>query len=244
MANLANNKPTIILLHPGGVLHSVWLPFIRNWQSHYHILAPDLQPQPQLSIPQMAAQISALIPKETKEPVWLVGASLGANVALQIATMMPHLVAGLVLDSAQVGGAPPTAVRHAIKLAKILLKLIPQALITRLLMTQFKNYETADQNLIRQELDKVGKMGFINHIEAHFDYDVRHNLNQIRVPTLILAGAKDRLTKAGEPAKLQAGIPTAQLIVVPEAGHVTFLAEPTRFQQCVTDFLLHAQEKV
>ncbi|MCB8943483.1 MAG: alpha/beta hydrolase [Ardenticatenaceae bacterium] len=242
MTQLAN-KPTLVLLHPGGVLHSVWMPFIRRWQSQYHILAPDLQPQQLLSISQLAAQVAALIQSETRRPVWLVGASLGANVALQIATTMPHQVAGLVLDSAQVGGVPPTAVRRAIQIVKILVKLIPQRLVTRLLLTQFKGYETADQLLIRQELNQVGKIGFINHIEAHFDYDVSHSLNQIQVPTLILAGEKDRLTQTGEPNKLQTGIPAAQLIIIPQAGHVTFLTEPARFQQAVTDFLLHSRER-
>ena len=241
MADLVNNKPTLILLHPGGALHSVWLPFIRDWQNQYHIFAPDLHPQ-QSSIPQMTAYVSTLIQNEAKWPVWLVGASLGANVALQVVTTKPHLVAGLVLDSAQVGGMSSLTFRRTIQFAKVLLKLIPQALITRLLLAQFENYETADQILIRQELNQVGKIGFINHIEAHFDYDVWPYLNQIHVPTLILAGGKDRLTKAGEPTKLQSGIATAKLAVIPQAGHVTFLAEPTIFQQVVTDFLLSSME--
>ncbi|HSH03040.1 MAG TPA: alpha/beta hydrolase, partial [Anaerolineae bacterium] len=97
--------PPIMLLHPGGALHTVWLPLIRAWRGQYHLLAPDLLPpdNPHPSLHTLATHIITLL-QQQNEPTWLIGASLGANVALLATSRAPNLVAGLILDSAQVGG--------------------------------------------------------------------------------------------------------------------------------------------
>ncbi len=232
-------RPPILLLHPGGVLHSVWLPFIRLWQDHYHILAVDLRMpvHTPIPIPELAAQLTVLIQQQCHTPAWLIGASLGANVALQIATATSAPLAGLILDSAQAGGPPPVSLRSVVGLLNRVVRLLPARLITQLLLGRFRSYSPSDQAAIRKEIESLGKTGMLVHIAAHFAYDVRHRLNQVQVPTLILAGERDLLTRNGEPLKLQAGIKTATLEVVPRAGHVTFFAQPEQFQTRVTAFL-------
>jgi pimeloyl-ACP methyl ester carboxylesterase len=232
-------RPPIVLLHPGGMLHSVWLPFIRMWQHHYHILAVDLRMpiNKPISIPDLAPQVTALIERHSHAPIWLIGASLGANVALQIATATSPPLAGLILDSAQAGGPPPAVLRSVVWILNGVVRLVPQRLVTRLLLRPFRTYCPSDQAAIRKDIDQLGKHGFLTHIAAHFAYDVRHKLDQIHVPTLILAGERDLLTRTGEPLKLKAGIKTATLELAPGAGHVTFLAQPEQFQTRVTAFL-------
>ncbi len=228
-----------MLLHPGGAMHSVWLPITRAWGNRYHMLAPDLilpGTEP-VSLPALATQVIALLQQQTATPVWLIGSSLGANVALLVTARVPQLVAGLVLDSAQVGGPPPALLPGLILFLKGLVRVTPHAFITAMLLRQFAHYDQADKLALRAELETVGKLGFLEQIEAHFDYDIRPSLSSISVPVLILAGEQDMLTKAGEPDKLQAGIKSAVVKVVPQAGHVTFLQQPAIFQQVVTEFL-------
>lgn len=231
--------PTVMLLHPGGALHSVWLPLIRAWGSQYHIVAPDLiqRGSERVSLQDLANQIIMLIEHRYQRKVWLVGASLGANVALLITIYAPHLVAGLVLDSAQGGGNPPPLLPKMIRLLKRVAQVLPRSLITAFLLRQFSQYTPADQLAIRAELEANGKTGFLEQIEAHFEYDVRQSLSHISVPTLIIAGEHDMLTKSGEPHKLQSSIKSARLVVIPKAGHVTFLQQPAVFEQIVTQFL-------
>lgn len=233
------SAPPVMLLHSGGTLHSVWLPLIRAWQTRYRLLAPDLltPPKESVSLENLAQRVIALLQQHAQSPVWLVGASLGANVALLVTLHAPHLVAGLVLDSAQPGGPPPALLPGIIRLLKGVARLAPSAWVTTLLLKQFPHYTPTDQAALRVELETVGKLGFFEHAEAHFAYDVRHLLARIAVPTLILAGEQDMLTKAGAPNQLHTGIAGSVMHIIPQAGHVTFLQQPAHFEKCVTDFL-------
>lgn len=236
------HAPPVMLLHPGGALHSVWLPLTRAWQNHYRLLAPDLiqPPSEKVSLQNLAAQVITLLQQHASTPVWLIGSSLGANVALLVAINAPQVVAGLVLDSAQAGGPPPTLLPLILRLLKGMMRVTPSPLVTSLILSQFRHYEAADKLALRAEIEMIGKLGVLEQVEAHFDYDVRPSLKNITAPTLILAGEQDTLTKAGAPQQLQAGIPSAVLRVIPKAGHVTFLQQPVLFQHAATDFVAKA----
>jgi pimeloyl-ACP methyl ester carboxylesterase len=106
-----------------------------------------------------------------------------------------------------------------------------------LLLKQFRKYSEADFQAIRSELETIPKTTFLEQIELHFDYDVGPFLKDISAPTLILAGENDILTKSGEPNRLQEGIKSSQMQIIPNAGHVTFLHQPERFEEIVSDFL-------
>lgn len=231
--------PTLLLLHPGGAFHSVWLPLIRSLGGQYHILAPDLvqKGHEKLSLQGLAAEIIAILQQRPQAPIWLIGSSLGANVALLVAAQAPHLVAGLILDSAQTGGAPPAILKTIIGFLKSILPIFPQSLITNLLIGQFASYPATDQAAIRAELQANGKTNFLEQIEAHFEYDIQESLNKISIPVLLIAGQDDTLTKAGEPNKLRMGIKSSSLEIVPKSAHVTFLQQPVVFEQLVSEFL-------
>lgn len=228
-------RQPLILLHPGGMLHSVWLPMIRRWQDRYALCAPDLRPP--ASIPELAAQLTEQVVARCASPPWLIGASLGANVALQIAATATVPLAGLVLDSAQAGGPVPAALRRLVGLLSYAGLLMPARVIAALMMRVFRSYAAGDHAAIGAEIHSLGMRGILSHIAAHFTYDVHEHLRRVTAPTLLLAGARDRLTAAGEPHRLQALIPHATLEVVPDAGHVTFLTQLDHFHSSVTAFL-------
>ncbi|WP_369375252.1 alpha/beta fold hydrolase [Streptomyces sp. cg36] len=75
---------------------------------------------------------------------------------------------------------------------------------------------------------------YIAACEALAAFDVRADLGRIGVPTLVLAGAEDRVTGPGEARTLVAGIPDARLAVVPGAAHLAPVEQPG----AVTDLLV------
>lgn len=84
-------NPTLLLLHPGSALHSVWRPFIRRWHLTFHILAPDLIAEPgrPISLLTLASEVAGLLRRQTSQPAYVVGASVGANVALHLVLNAP-----------------------------------------------------------------------------------------------------------------------------------------------------------
>jgi pimeloyl-ACP methyl ester carboxylesterase len=67
-------------------------------------------------------------------------------------------------------------------------------------------------------------------------FDGRAALAAIRVPTLVVAGADDRITPVEQSEELAKGIPGAKLQVVAQAGHQVPLEQTTTFDELVTTF--------
>jgi pimeloyl-ACP methyl ester carboxylesterase len=68
-------------------------------------------------------------------------------------------------------------------------------------------------------------------------FDVMSRLEDIRVPTLAICGAQDRLTPVKYHQFLAAQIPGCQLTVVENAGHWMFWEQPEVFTRTVRAFL-------
>lgn len=237
------NHPPLLLLHAGGTLHSVWQPFIREWSQHFYIFAPDLFVDLASANPlqALALEIRAWLDENAVGQVDVIGTSLGANVALSLAIEDPQRIKHLVLDSGQQGTeTPPMPLVMLTKILRGVFWVMPQALITRALMSQFKGYSQADRELLRAEMTRLGKYGFVESIEAHFSHHLANSLHRITVPTLILEGETDLLTRQGMGEKLQQGIPNARRETIKDAGHVTFLSQPDLFRQHVEAFLLRS----
>lgn len=67
-------------------------------------------------------------------------------------------------------------------------------------------------------------------------FDVRDRVGSLRVPTLVLCGARDRFNLPLSRALADA-VPHARFEVVPDAGHVANADNPTAFNQLLAEFL-------
>jgi 3-oxoadipate enol-lactonase len=74
-------------------------------------------------------------------------------------------------------------------------------------------------------------------IEGAMQHDVRERLPQITLPTLVLVGEDDLLTPPSMARELAAGLPNAELMLVPQAGHFLTVERPLVFNAAVLAFL-------
>lgn len=81
-----------------------------------------------------------------------------------------------------------------------------------------------------------GKPNFRAGLREIAGLDLRPRLGQVAAPTLILCGSKDR---ANIPLsrELAAGIPAAELRIVPGAAHLWNLQLPDLFNRTLVEFL-------
>jgi pimeloyl-ACP methyl ester carboxylesterase len=70
--------------------------------------------------------------------------------------------------------------------------------------------------------------------------DLRHVLETIAVPTLLLYGEADRRSPVSVGQDLHARIPGSTLVVLPGAPHLANLENPQAFNQAVRVFARHA----
>jgi proline iminopeptidase len=68
-------------------------------------------------------------------------------------------------------------------------------------------------------------------------FDLRPRLGEIRVPSLVIAGAHDHSVSTGEAREVADALPKGQLVVMENSGHYPFVEEPEAFLSAVLEFL-------
>lgn len=106
-----DTKPLLIMLHGAPSSSSFWLNYLRDsfLLSHVKILAPDRPGYgysdygiPEISVKKQAAAISVILERKRKlhSQIILHGSSYGGTLAVRLAMDYPHLVDGIILQSA------------------------------------------------------------------------------------------------------------------------------------------------
>ena len=85
---------------------------------------------------------------------------------------------------------------------------------------------------------RIHPAGFRSAAIALAHADVRAVLPRIRVPTLVLCGAQDRVTAPALGTRLIGEIPNARKVVFPGVGHLNNMEQPDQYNATVREFLL------
>src|SRR3989338_5931801 len=67
--------------------------------------------------------------------------------------------------------------------------------------------------------------------------DIRDNLNDIKVPTLIIHGSIDKICPVGAGRYMAKKIPDSKLIILEGVGHAPFLTQPERVNKEIKEFI-------
>ncbi|MFA6266978.1 MAG: alpha/beta fold hydrolase [Pseudolabrys sp.] len=86
-------------------------------------------------------------------------------------------------------------------------------------------------------MSRLHKESYIKSIEASVNMDVRTDLDNIAVPTMVVVGSADRLTTVDMARSIASDIPGAELSIIEGAGHLVNIEEPEKFNSIVVDFL-------
>lgn len=87
----------------------------------------------------------------------------------------------------------------------------------------------SDQTIYSPEV-----LAYFSANEYPIEYEDR--LHTINRPTLIIAGASDRTCTPRAAREMHAGIPNSEPVILPDAGHMTFVEQPGMYFAAVRDF--------
>jgi pimeloyl-ACP methyl ester carboxylesterase len=182
------------------------------------------------------------------DKVVLVGNSAGGTVALQFTRRYPERVEALVLVDAAVyvGEGGPTWLKPLLNtpqfrhLGPLIARRIQSwgpgmlktawhdpARITPEIQSGYKKPLQAD-NWDRALWELTLSTQTLNLAE---------HLNEIRLPALVITGDDDRIVPTAQSIRLAGELPDANLVVIPNCGHVPQEEKPVEFMQAVKDFL-------
>jgi len=69
------------------------------------------------------------------------------------------------------------------------------------------------------------------------NFDVWDGLAELRLPTLVLGGAEDRIVPPENGRRIAGRIPGAERVEIPETGHAFYLEEPEATNAALLDFM-------
>jgi pimeloyl-ACP methyl ester carboxylesterase len=247
----AGRGAPVILLHGMGGEGARWMPTIKGLASEFHVIAPDQIGWGASDKPMtiyhsgVFAEFLARFMKEIGVPkAALVGQSMGAGVALQMAVTYPQLVDRMVLVNGGGFRSPSDApgpgatdwharqISNAGTLAEsreYLEKmyydhgLITDQQVEDNLILRLRSAYTAES----VQIANARGLGGITEEEAR----------AIKTPTLLVWGVNDKLSPPVNADKLNAAIAGSRKVLIDRAGHYPFIEHPEQFNQAVREFL-------
>jgi pimeloyl-ACP methyl ester carboxylesterase len=160
----------------------------------------------------------------------LVGLSMGGIVAMEILRRVPDRVTRLALMSTTpLAETPQQAAWRETQIVKAQAGQLEQAMREALPPEALASGESRPRTLavIDAMARDLGVKTFLRHSRAlQRRPDAQKVLVTARLPTLIVAGAQDALTPVKRARFMAELMPNAELVEVPEAGHIPTLETP------------------
>lgn len=175
------------------------------------------------------------------EPIVFLGNGYGGFVALLTAIRNPGLAARLVLADCGAAFSEPgrAAFRGMSAAARDKgLGAIADVAMRRLFAPEFQqqNPELTDDR--KKKFMAVDPETFHGACAALASMDLRADLAGVTVPVLVLVGEQDEATPPSMSVELAAGLPQAELMVLPGCAHVPQLQAPKQFMAAIRSFIL------
>ena len=253
--------PAVVFVHGLSGSWPNWLEQLPVLAREHRAIALDLpgfghspMPRDPISIPGYARLLDGLLDELGVAGAAVVGNSMGGFIAAELAINVPQRVERLVLVSAaglSTHNDPRTryalpALRRAERIMQATgawLATKSDAVVRRrrlraaALNVVTRHPSRLDGALAAEQVRGAGKPGFMQALQAIFDYDVRERLPQIACPTLIVWGERDRLITVHDADVFAELIPDSRKVVYEDTGHVAMLERPDEFNALLEDFL-------
>lgn len=253
---LEGEGPPVVLLNGGMMTFPSWEAIAGPLKEHFRVLRFDFRGQlmspaaPPAAIPSdlagHAADLAALLDRIGWSSAHLVGASFGAEVALEFAAGMPERVRSLVVITAMDRETPEfrrgsdemrelLARRHDDGNATAFYDLLVEGVYSR----TYRQAEAATLETRRTQTALLPASWFdgVDRLLAALEgFDLTPRLGRIHCPARVLLAADDRIMD-GERARALAAAIGADVAVHPTSGHALVVEDPEWVAAACLDFL-------
>lgn len=238
----------ILWLQGLGADHTAWSPQLARFSSWYRCIAPDNRgagrsaPGGPLTLRTLAEDARALLDALTPgAPAHVVGLSMGASIAQELALLAPDRVRSLTLVSASAAIEP--RIQELLEAWRAIYPRVHAGDFQRqancwLFSWRFFERAGAAAGVVAYaERQSPPAEWFLAQIDAARRHDTRDRLHTLSAPTLVISGAEDAMTPPRLGRDLAARIPGAAFVEIAEAGHSVNLEQQRIFNETVKAFL-------
>jgi len=248
----------LIVLHGGpGLDHSMFRPYLDSLGDEFRLLYVDERGQGRservdpttLSLEVFARDVELLADALELDGFALLGHSFGAIIATYHATELGSAAAYVISGGGDASEALDADVEASLGALGNGRETIAASWEAE------KTVETEEQlkQLLRDQMpfhfhgepppgyaeETVGSPEVLRYFAniGYGAFDYRPKLGSVRKPTLIVVGEHDRTTTPRAARVLHEGIPNSELVVIPDAGHMSFVEKSEPYLTAVRRFL-------
>lgn len=224
----AGGEPVFVLLHGIGVSHRYFRRLSTRLEDAGRVVAFDLpgfggttKPASAVSVERYAAAIGRALDALDVGRCVLVGQSMGAQFAVELALIRPGLVSHLVLIGPVADARRRTVLQQSVALARDTLRESPSANAT-----VFTDYL------------RCGPRWYLTELREMLRYPIEQRVPRVLQPLLVLRGASDPIADDAWCRRLAAEAPHGSFTSV-TGRHLAQYTAPRQVAQAVTAFAGH-----
>ncbi len=225
---------SLLFIHGVGGNHAVWY---HQMNLGINSIALDLPGHGQsggkagTSIAECAASVADfLLAVQLPRPLYLVGHSMGAAIAITCALNYPEGLDGIILIGAG----------QRMKVMPALLDALSKGQNDPGFIRMAFSSQTSSA-IVEDMVNTFGAVApsiLYTDFNACNDFDVSQELDKISLPALVIVGAEDKLTPLKLSQYLSSNINHCTLEVVADAGHFVMLEKPEEVNRLISEFAI------
>ncbi len=237
----AGSGPPLVLLHGWAMSSAVFSEALQTLSNEFCVLAPDLPGHGQSSagvdygLNSLVGDLASWMDGLKLVGVCLLGWSLGGQIALRLAALAPQRIRRLLLVATTPRFVAEAEWPHGLPNGQV--RIMARGLQRRFAGTldDFFNQQFAQQELSAQRLQWLSQNlspavippqaeAALAVLETLRTSDLRLQLADLKVATLVMHGAEDTIVPLGAGRYLSDAIPKACFQPLAKAGHAPFLS--------------------
>lgn len=241
------NGPPVVLSHALGLDLHMWDALARRLAPHYTLMRYDhrghggsARPPGPYAMDDLVDDAARAIREWGKGPVAWIGLSMGGMVGQGLAVRHPELLRGAVLANTTArypDAARPTWAARVAAVEQGGMAAVVDAVVERYLHADYRAAHPEVVAALRARLLRTDPAAYVACCHAVAGVDWLDRLSSVRLPTLVIAGARD-VGATPEMARAIAGrIAGAELRVFPDASHLSVAEVGDEFHAAVSSFL-------
>lgn len=253
-------RGVLLLLHAFPLNARMWEPQLSLAEHGWRVIAPHMRQAGQagragragqaeqslasITMDDYAGDVIDLLDRLHIEEAVIGGCSMGGYLAFALLRLAGRYARGLILADTRAPADTADAIEGRKKMIQLVndkgTAAVVDEMVPKLVGTTTKNGRPEIVARVREialENSPASVAGMVRAMMTR--QDATPLLGTIHIPTLILVGAEDTFTPPAMSEEMQKAIAGSQLVVLPNAGHLSSVEDSRSFNDAVAHFLEH-----
>jgi pimeloyl-ACP methyl ester carboxylesterase len=238
-------RPPLVLINGLAEQHESWFRNKRFWSRHFDVYAPNIlvydgpaiqrrvEVKQPITVEYLVGELFTFLDRFVQNPPYhLVSSSLGGKVAVEFAARHPNLVNRVVLIC-------PSGMGDQEQLP--IMEGVMRNDMYSVVRSVFHKTRYVDRDLVKYYKlalnSRKWKTGLLRTVRGTLDFTVRPRMRELKAPTLLITGERDRICDPTTAAEAARELPHGHFLSIPSCGHAPQIERHWMINRLVAHFL-------